>query len=208
MNDDEFRTCRRAGCRWPASASLSYRYATREVWITDLGEYDPFHYDLCPHHADALTVPRDWQRVDQRTAPASVREGSASERLGASVPDLDEPGGPTSGAATREADLSPGAAVGGAAVLERTRVRSDRYALLHAELATLAATADRDATAQPTPRSRTPAARPSRAAGEVASARIPRCPAEPGPVAHVEGQLPLDLDRGAATVVRLVRPPR
>lgn len=71
----EMRSCRRTACRWPAAASLSFRYATREVWLLDLSEDpDPSLYDLCPHHADALTVPVGWERVDQRSARPAMME--------------------------------------------------------------------------------------------------------------------------------------
>lgn len=76
MADDPLlRSCGRAGCCWPAAASLSFRYDTRQVWLQDLSaEPDPALYDLCPHHADALTVPRGWERVDERHAGAVVAE--------------------------------------------------------------------------------------------------------------------------------------
>jgi hypothetical protein len=73
------RSCSRTGCRWPAAASLSFRYASRQVWLLDLRDPDPALYDLCPHHADALVVPRGWNRVDQRTETPAVREPSAQE---------------------------------------------------------------------------------------------------------------------------------
>ncbi len=62
------RSCRRTGCAKPAGASLSFRYATRQVWVGDLvtGE-DRSRYDLCDVHADATTVPRGWTRVDERS---------------------------------------------------------------------------------------------------------------------------------------------
>lgn len=75
MHDQQLRTCRRTGCRWPAAASLSYRYATRQVWLVDLRPApDPALYDLCPDHADTLTVPRGWDRVDERSVPAPRAE--------------------------------------------------------------------------------------------------------------------------------------
>lgn len=47
---------------------MSFRYATSQVWLLDLSsEPHPSLYDLCPDHADALTVPRGWERVDQRS---------------------------------------------------------------------------------------------------------------------------------------------
>jgi hypothetical protein len=68
------RSCRRTGCTRPAGASLSFRYATRQVWVRDpLAGEDLSRYDLCDLHADSLTVPRGWTRVDQR-APRPVTQ--------------------------------------------------------------------------------------------------------------------------------------
>lgn len=78
---DVLRSCSKTACRWPAAASLSYRYATRQVWLLDLvASPDPSLYDLCPHHADALVVPKGWERVDDRTVQEVMVEPSASAR--------------------------------------------------------------------------------------------------------------------------------
>jgi hypothetical protein len=62
------RLCARIGCRAPATASLSYQYATRKVWLDDLDEaHDPHAYDLCAEHANRLVVPRGWKRDDRRS---------------------------------------------------------------------------------------------------------------------------------------------
>lgn len=75
------RSCSKTACRWPAAASLSYRYATRQVWLLDLAPTtDPSLYDLCPHHADAMVVPKGWERVDDRTVQEVMVEPSAFER--------------------------------------------------------------------------------------------------------------------------------
>lgn len=79
---EQMRSCRKTACRWPAAASLSFRYATKEVWLLDLSaEPDPSLYDLCPHHADALTVPKGWTSVDQRSSNAAPVEPAASDRM-------------------------------------------------------------------------------------------------------------------------------
>lgn len=75
----EMRSCAKTACRWPAAATLAYRYATRQVWLTDLAEDHPATHDLCPHHADALKVPKGWELVDQRTHTEAVHEPSAAE---------------------------------------------------------------------------------------------------------------------------------
>lgn len=78
---DVLRSCAKTGCRWPAAASLSYRYATRQVWLLDLASApDPSLYDLCPHHAEHLTVPNGWERVDDRSDMEVMVEPSASDR--------------------------------------------------------------------------------------------------------------------------------
>lgn len=73
------RSCIKPGCRWPAAATLSYRYGTAEVWLSDLGEDHPSTHDLCPHHADDMRVPRGWSLVDDRRHVEAVREPSAAE---------------------------------------------------------------------------------------------------------------------------------
>lgn len=74
------RTCIKTGCRWPAVASLSYRHCSREVWLLDLSpEPNPAEYDLCPHHADHLVVPRGWTLLDDRNPIVPRREPSATE---------------------------------------------------------------------------------------------------------------------------------
>jgi hypothetical protein len=89
---DQMRTCRRTGCRWPAAATLAYRYATREVWLLDLVDRpDPNRWDLCPHHANNLTAPRGWDRVDQRTdQPAPVEPAGRELAAGSSPAPPDE----------------------------------------------------------------------------------------------------------------------
>jgi hypothetical protein len=83
---DVLRSCSKTACRWPAAASLSYRYATRQVWLLDLApSSDPSLYDLCPHHADALVVPQGWERVDDRTVQEVMVEPSADDRAAAAT---------------------------------------------------------------------------------------------------------------------------
>lgn len=78
--ENTLRSCRRPGCGWSATASLSFRYATGQVWLLDLSSSpDPSLYDLCTSHADTLTVPRGWERVDERTA--AVEQAPASRAV-------------------------------------------------------------------------------------------------------------------------------
>ncbi|HEX9774079.1 MAG TPA: DUF3499 family protein [Actinomycetota bacterium] len=67
------RRCSRNGCRWPASASLTYAYAQSLVWIEDLTpQPHPAVYDLCAAHAERLAVPIGWGKEDLRGAPPAV----------------------------------------------------------------------------------------------------------------------------------------
>lgn len=88
------RSCRRPTCPWPATASLSYRYATGQVWLLDLSPVsDPSLYDLCGTHADATTVPRGWERVDERTR-LDERVGDAGRDLVSVAPVAEPPSVP------------------------------------------------------------------------------------------------------------------
>jgi len=104
---DELRSCRKTACRWPAAASLSFRYATKEVWLLDLSvEADPSLYDLCPHHADALTVPNGWTRVDQRSSVEAPVEPAAADRISVQTSSAHRSGrGATSMGSTQSADV-------------------------------------------------------------------------------------------------------
>ena len=68
------RTCARPGCASPATASMTYEYASRTVWLDVPGsEPDPdAAWGLCGTHADRLKVPVGWDRNDRRP-PFPVR---------------------------------------------------------------------------------------------------------------------------------------
>lgn len=72
------RLCSRPGCADTATATLSYAYPKRAVWIDHLTpERDPANHDLCARHADRLSVPRGWRLEDRRV----VRPLRRAERL-------------------------------------------------------------------------------------------------------------------------------
>lgn len=61
------RHCARPGCTETATATLTYDYGASTVWIDVLSsESHPMTHDLCPRHADALSVPRGWLLQDRR----------------------------------------------------------------------------------------------------------------------------------------------
>jgi hypothetical protein len=48
---------------------LSYAYAERVVWLTDLTVEDhPMIHDLCEMHASGVRVPRGWSLRDERVS--------------------------------------------------------------------------------------------------------------------------------------------
>jgi len=48
---------------------MTYDYASRMAWLDDLeAETDPNQYDLCPAHAEGLSVPVGWARTDRRAS--------------------------------------------------------------------------------------------------------------------------------------------
>jgi hypothetical protein len=68
------RHCARPGCGGPAAAALSYRYASRTVWLDDLDEeLEPGGHHLCEDHADRLRVPMGWALEDRRTPIIPLR---------------------------------------------------------------------------------------------------------------------------------------
>lgn len=89
------RGCQRAGCKQPASVTLSFRYDARQASLVDLvPDKDPSEYDLCDHHAEVLIVPRGWERLDRRARPAvpatATEVAADDEAAGESgVPQLD-----------------------------------------------------------------------------------------------------------------------
>ena len=180
------RTCSRAGCRQPATASLSFRYATSQAWLLDLAETpDPSLYDLCPAHADALTVPRGWERVDQRTPapPQPATETAGHAAAGGRAPAAE--GRPAPHAPDHRAEHRPARPPNRYAALsaELPRLAAELAALreaadagaVRADVDSHAPEADRE-TAAATPPGRT--ARPARPVATAASRRA-GAPAEP-----------------------------
>jgi len=60
-------------------ATAALRYRERVLWIGDLvPQRDPNLLDLCVAHADAITAPYRWRRLDERTtAPLLAPVASA-----------------------------------------------------------------------------------------------------------------------------------
>ena len=68
-----FRTCSRAGCGWPAVATLSFDYQNSQAWLEDLRpRHDPATYDLCSVHAERCSPPKGWGWEDRRATPEPV----------------------------------------------------------------------------------------------------------------------------------------
>lgn len=61
------RHCARPGCGQPATATLTYQYASQTAWLERLTpESHPMTHDLCEAHAARLSVPRGWHLEDRR----------------------------------------------------------------------------------------------------------------------------------------------
>ena len=71
----DLRTCARPGCAAPATATMTYEYANRTVWLDTPGqEPDPeAAWGLCSTHADRLRVPLGWDRNDRRRPALPLR---------------------------------------------------------------------------------------------------------------------------------------
>jgi hypothetical protein len=69
------RHCARPGCGGSASATMTYEYASRTVWLDSPGaEPDPgAAWGLCATHADTLLVPVGWAKDDRRTPIIQLR---------------------------------------------------------------------------------------------------------------------------------------
>ncbi len=72
------RLCARPGCGQPATCAFTYDYASRTVWLDDLGERDPRRYDLCLAHGDGMRAPIGWAVEDQRARLLAFRRDIAS----------------------------------------------------------------------------------------------------------------------------------
>lgn len=75
----DIRHCARPGCGDSASATMTYDYASRTVWLDNPGsEPDPHAaWGLCLAHADTLRVPVGWARDDRRTPIIPLRRAIA-----------------------------------------------------------------------------------------------------------------------------------
>ncbi|MDP9070371.1 MAG: DUF3499 family protein [Actinomycetota bacterium] len=69
------RHCARPACGAPATATMTYEYASRTVWLDSPGqEPDPnAAWGLCATHADRLRVPLGWSRNDRRAPILPLR---------------------------------------------------------------------------------------------------------------------------------------
>lgn len=72
------RLCARPGCGAPATAVLTFQYATRTAWLLDQGEPDPASIELCTRHADRTAAPKGWTNHDRRAGTGGVSTSVAS----------------------------------------------------------------------------------------------------------------------------------
>ena len=74
----DIRHCARPGCSAPATATMTYDYASRTVWLAGPGdEPDASAWGLCATHAGSLRVPVGWACDDRRTPIIPIRPSIA-----------------------------------------------------------------------------------------------------------------------------------
>jgi hypothetical protein len=74
----DIRHCARPGCPAPASATMTYHYASRTVWLDSPGdEPDATAWGLCATHSESLKVPVGWACEDRRTPIIPIRPSIA-----------------------------------------------------------------------------------------------------------------------------------
>jgi hypothetical protein len=72
---DRPRLCARPACGAAASASLTFQYANRRVWLDDLAlDPEPSMIELCTFHADRISVPVGWSGEDRRSVPPQISQ--------------------------------------------------------------------------------------------------------------------------------------
>ncbi len=73
------RACGKQGCWEAGTATAALRYRERVLWIGDLvPQRDPNLLDLCADHADAITAPYRWRRLDERSAPPPLAPAASA----------------------------------------------------------------------------------------------------------------------------------
>jgi hypothetical protein len=75
------RQCGRPGCSSVATVTFSFDATNCVVWLDAIADGAPRAGDLCTRHADLMSPPRGWDRVDRRPPrpePASVTVGAAA----------------------------------------------------------------------------------------------------------------------------------
>ena len=82
-------SCSRPACAGEPAAWLAYDYGARCAWV-DYQREAPSdrssHWPLCERHADTLSVPKGWSRVDRRSPN---RVGAGLDGEGFEARDLD-----------------------------------------------------------------------------------------------------------------------
>src|SRR5947209_3898813 len=92
------RLCGRPGCSAPATATFTFDATRCVVWLNPVSEGSARAGDLCTRHADGLTPPQGWERVDRRT-PLAVEVSAAPLVLGGAT----APTAPAASSASRVA---------------------------------------------------------------------------------------------------------
>lgn len=75
----DIRQCARPGCPAPATATMTYHYASRTAWLDSPGDEPDASaaWGLCATHAGSLKVPVGWACEDRRTPIIPLRPSIA-----------------------------------------------------------------------------------------------------------------------------------
>ena len=58
---------------------MAYDYGSKQAWLDDLHDVaSPHTYDLCPAHAERLSVPMGWALRDRRVSAVRLLFAAAS----------------------------------------------------------------------------------------------------------------------------------
>jgi hypothetical protein len=78
MSGPQLTLCTRSGCGQAAVVTLTFEYATRQVWLSEFVGGNPTNsYALCGDHAGRLTVPLGWEKRDMRGGEVAAGTATA-----------------------------------------------------------------------------------------------------------------------------------
>lgn len=71
--------CAKPGCQEATVAWLTYDYSGRRIWLDAAPTAGGDQWGLCSGHADRMSAPVGWARVDRRAPGQTTLPGQAGE---------------------------------------------------------------------------------------------------------------------------------